>query len=112
MKYSTTVVALRAAGGPLDTPAGTYTATTDGEDDYNGGDPWTATVKPLPTPPLAGWVYVKVSLSTGEVTGLAGPYFTTADIPASTASVLYVPIAHSDGNGQVTQYHSGLLTLP
>ena len=111
LKYSTNIVATRAAGGDPTSPAGTYTATTYGETEYNSGDPWTAVIRLLATPPMTGWIYLKLSLSSGDVSELAGPYF-AATIPTDTTYLKHIPIAHSDGLGQLTQYHTGLLILP
>jgi hypothetical protein len=111
LKYSTNIVATRAAGGDPTSPAGTYTATTYGETEYHSGDPWTAVISLLSTPPMAGWIYLKLSLSSGTITELAGPYL-AASIPADTGTLKHIPIAHSDGDGQITQYHAGLLIYP
>jgi hypothetical protein len=60
---------------------------------------------------MAGWIYLKLSLSSGTITELAGPYL-AASIPADTGTLKHIPIAHSDGDGQITQYHAGLLIYP
>jgi len=88
------------------TPEGIYQSTTDGEDDYNEGAPFTATVTFIPRFPLEGYAWVKIKLSSSAFDGVEGPFWSTT-LPANSATQEVVPIAYSDGNGSVIQIHEG-----
>jgi hypothetical protein len=108
--YDGDVIGERPAGSNPYSPAGEYTATSQGQTDYFGGAPWTAIVTAPAIVPKVGWIYVLAHLSSGTLTALRGPYHATA-LPSPTADLQAIPIARSDGSGNVEQYHTGLLVL-
>ena len=107
--YDGTTMASRSGGSNL-APDGPFTATQDGMDAYNDGEPWTAFVTVSPRPPRAGFVYVKITESAGVLTNTEGPYFATS-LPADSSTVFNVPIAQCDGSN-IEQFHTGLLLWP
>lgn len=108
--YDGVAVATRADGNPL-TPGGVYVANATGEDDFNSGDPWTATIEAFPAPPAVGYVYVKLTLSSGTISSLTGPFY-AATIPAQAGNDYYIPVASISALGVVTQLHTGMILWP
>lgn len=93
----TDIVAERAEGTDGD-GTGAYVATTYGKTTYNSGDEFSMYCSLVPVPaPIAGYLYVTVTLTAGVVTGLTGPFFATS-MPANSATAKSVPIAYSDGS--------------
>jgi hypothetical protein len=103
----TSDVATRAAGLAHD-PAGNYTSTVYGAANWgDGGADFTVYVQTRSKVPIAGWVYGKiVESSPGVIASVAGPFFATT-VPANSGANHYVPIAYSDGAGNLTQYQEG-----
>lgn len=69
-------------------------------------EPWTAVLTRQRIPPPQGVVYLKEVTSAGVLTSMAGPFFDPAQ-PADTATEFYIPLAVSDGNGQVEAVWAG-----
>lgn len=102
----TDYVADRIAGGPALDPTGSYVATSYGESTYNGGDPFNVEVALGYPMPIAGYVYVELTLSSGRITAGGAPKF-AATLPANSSTLEVVPIAYSDGAGKVIQIQQG-----
>lgn len=102
---ATDIIAERDAQSP-DSPSGVYISTTYGETTYNSGDPFRAAVNLIPSVPIAGYVYVELTLSGGALTGVSELIF-GASLPPNSSTLEVVPIAYSDGNGSVIQIHEG-----
>jgi hypothetical protein len=100
-------VATRTAGLNYD-PAGNFSSTTYGAATWgDGGADFTVYVQTLSKVPKAGWVYCKVIESApGTIASVAGPFF-AASVPSNSGANHYVPIAYSDGAGNLTQYQEG-----
>jgi hypothetical protein len=117
---ATGLVAERTSGVSTGDFLGTYTATTQGEDDYNGGSAFTVAVTDTPVGapflgrvgllagvPAAGAAWVELTLDgSDEVTAAAGPIW-GATWPANSATLAVVPIVESDGAGEIQQRQLG-----
>lgn len=116
----TGLVATRLTGVSTADFLGTYTATTQGEDDYNGGAAFTIEVTDTPESqaflgragllrgvPAAGKAWVELTLDgTDEVTAAEGPIW-GASWPANSATLAVIPIVESDGAGVIKQRQLG-----
>lgn len=100
-------VVTRADGLAYD-PAGTYTSTPYGAATYGeDGAAFTVYVQGLSAVPVEGWVFVQITEATpGVIDSVAGPFFATA-VPSNSGLDYYVPIAYSDGAGNLTQFQEG-----
>lgn len=105
--YLTTIIASRLAAADSD-PSGIFEATATGQTDYNSGEPWLAFVQVVPTPPRAGFVYVKITDSSGLLAAVDGPFLATS-LPSDTSTDFHLPLLQSDGLGGLVQFHTGLL---
>ena len=117
---ATGLVATRTSGVSTADFLGTYTATTQGRDDYNGGSAFTIAVTDTPAgatflgraglnqaTPASGTVYVELTLDgSDEVTAVDGP-FIDASLPANSSTLAVIPILESDGAGVVKQRQLG-----
>lgn len=117
---ATGIVAGRLSGVSTADLLGTYTATTQGEDDYNGGTAFTIAVTDTPEPqeflgrasllravPAAGAAWAELTLDgSDEVTAVEGPIW-GASWPANSATLAVFPIVESDGAGVVKQRQLG-----
>lgn len=108
--YDGVAVATRDGGLPL-TPGGVYVANATGEDDFNSGSPWQATVEGYATAAVEGVVYMQLTLDTGTIDTLKGPFY-AATIPAQSGDDYYIPIAKINELGLITQLHTGLILWP
>lgn len=109
--YDGDLIAERPAGGNPYNPAGLYTATTQGQTDFNGGSPWTATITADAVSAAVGWIYVVAHLASGVLTKLRGPYHSVF-LPTTTADFVPVPIPRSGGTGSLEQFHTGMIHIP
>ncbi len=117
---ATGLVATRLTGVSTGDFLGTYTATTQGEDDYNGGAAFTIEVTDTQEPqaflgrvgllaglPGLGAAWVELTLDgSDEVTAAVGPVW-GASWPANSATLAVFPILESDGAGVVKQRQLG-----
>jgi hypothetical protein len=101
----THVVATRIAGDALN-PSGDYASTDYGSQTYNNGVNFITYVGIGLVSPIAGYVYAKLTLSSGRVTSVDGIFFESS-MPANSSTEQYVPIAYSDGAGKVVQIQQG-----
>lgn len=101
----TDIVATREDGELLD-PSGTYSSTTYGSETYNGDAGFYFTVGIELVPPTLGYVYAKLTLSSGRIASADGVFFATS-MPSNSSTEQYVPIAYSDGAGKVVQIQQG-----
>ena len=108
--YLGTLIAAREVAAK-DEPGGSYEANEDGTNDYNGGAPWRAFLRPIQVPTRAGFVYVTATETGGVLKGASGPFLATA-LPAASIGVCHFPIAVSDGLGGIEQLHTGALVFP
>lgn len=120
---ATGLVASRTSGVSTADFLGTYTATPQGEDDYNGGSAFTIDVTDTPVgqeflgrvaflPGLhgAGAAWVELTLDgSNEVTAVAGPIWGTS-WPGNSGTLKVIPIVESDGAGVVKQRQLGPIT--
>ena len=120
---ATGLVATRLTGVSTADFLGTYTATTQGEDDYNGGIAFTIEVTDTPEAqaflarvglltgvPAAGAAWAELTLDgSNEVTAVAGPIWGAA-WPANSGILAVIPIVESDGAGVVKQRQLGPIT--
>lgn len=84
-----------------------WTSTTYGETTYGSGDPFYGQIYQTRAFPIAGYLYVTLAIDgSDEVTGVTGPFFATS-LPANSSTAVSVPIAYSDGAGNVTQIQLG-----
>ena len=116
LRHLTDVIAIRTDGVGWN-PAGVYEATALGMSTYNltadepvDGEPWTATVRLRTRRPRAGMAYVHIVETAGVLSAVNGPFFGT--MPTSATPDFYVPLAVSDGLGNVEQLHTGMLVWP
>ena len=78
--------------------ANILTSTTYGATNYNSGVVFGIVLSPIPVPaPIAGYLYVTVTLAAGVVTGMTGPNYAAA-MPANSSTAKHVPICHSNGS--------------
>jgi len=89
-------------------PTGAYASTTYGATTYNDGANFVMNVRFLGRFPMEGYVYVEIVLAAGVFSTARGPYFAAA-LPANSATLEVVPIAHSDGGGIITQFVNGAI---
>jgi hypothetical protein len=87
-------------------PTGSYEATAYGRDTYNNGVEFFASVSMVSTPPLVLETFLKINVTAGSITSVAGP-FSEPFLPANTAGVKILPISYSDGLGKVIQFNEG-----
>lgn len=71
-------------------------------------EPWVATLTRRRVPPPAGVIYLQEVSVAGVFTTTAGPTFTAAR-PADTAQKYCIPLATSDGAGQLEAMWTGLI---
>lgn len=109
LRDGATVIAERADGSP-GRPEGTYVATAAGKTAHHGGAEWTAHVALVGKSSRAGFVYLKITETSGTLSAVEGPYF--GALPSNSAGVYHVPIAQSDGFGTIEQFHTGMLVWP
>lgn len=114
------LVASRTSGVSTGDFLGTYTATPQGETDYNGGSAFTIDVTDTPEPqaflgrvglltgaPAAGAAWVELTVDgSNEVTAAAGPIW-GASWPANSSTRKVFPVVESDGAGVVKQRQLG-----
>lgn len=100
------VVATAASNGR--DPTNTYDSTAYGATTYNDGASFVMLVSLLGRMPKEGFVYVEIVLSGGVFSTARGPFFATT-LPANSATLEVVPIAHSDGGGIITQFVNGAI---
>lgn len=99
---------------------GTYAATTEGRDAYNGGAafdivvaassvgrPFLGQVAFLRGAPAAGVLYTSLGLDGSQQVTDVGPQIFAATLPANTSSEVFVPILESDGSGGIQQRQLG-----
>lgn len=103
-------VAERAAGALPYDAAGSYTSTPAGAAAYgDDGADFTIYVQGLATVPLEGWVYVHILESApGVISTVSGPFFAPT-APTNADPDFYVPIAYSDGAGNLEQIQEGAI---
>jgi hypothetical protein len=78
--------------------ANILTSTAYGATNYNSGVVFGIVLSPIPVPaPIAGYLYVTVTLAAGVVTGMTGPSYAAA-MPANSSTAKHVPICHSNGS--------------
>lgn len=102
----------RAADATLlyDPTSGGWEATAYGETTYGGGDFFYGQTSLLRSYPIAGYLYVTLTINgSDECTGVTGPFF-AASMPANSSTAVSVPIAYSNGTGTVTQIQLGPIT--
>lgn len=87
-------------------PDGSYDSTTYGSSNYNSGETFVFTASSTLQNPIAGYVWIELELSSGNLVGATGPFWNTS-LPANSSTLEVVPIAYSDGNGKVIQIHEG-----
>jgi hypothetical protein len=105
-------VLTRAADAALlyDPTSGGWESTTYGETTYGGGEFFYAQTALLRAHPIAGYLYVTLTINgSDECTGVTGPFF-AASLPANSSTAVSVPIAYSNGTGTVTQIQLGPIT--
>lgn len=110
LRYLGTAMATRASGPP-DDPRGIYVATATGETDFHGGEAWQAIVGLGRVAPVAGWVYLSITESSGVLTAVGGPFF-AASLPAPAGEVYAFPLAYCDGINPPEQIHAGMVPNP
>jgi hypothetical protein len=109
---STDDVLTRAADATLlyDPTSGGWESTAYGETTYGGGEFFYGQTALLRAYPIAGYLYVTLTINgSDEVTGVTGPFF-AASLPANSSTAVSVPIAYSNGTGTVTQIQLGPIT--
>jgi hypothetical protein len=111
LRYLSNVVAERSEGVSW-RPDGYFIATTYGEDNYNAGEPWYASVTTIGRTPRAGYVYLEIIEDTGVLDAVNGPFFGSLPSPDPMAETYYFPIAVSDGLGGIEQLHTGIIQWP
>ena len=102
----------RAADAALlyDPTSGGWESTAYGETTYGSGSFFYGQTALLRAYPLAGYLYVTLTINgSDECTGVTGPFFASS-LPANSATAVSVPIAYSDGVGTVTQIQLGPIT--
>ena len=105
----TDIVATRAADADrlYDPGGGLWVATPYGETTHNGGDPWAGEAVRTFATPIAGKLYVEVTLDgSNEVTAAAGPFFGSS-LPANTSTLKVYILFESDGAGSTRQVWEG-----
>ena len=102
---ATNVIAERVAQSP-DSPSGVYLSTAYGETTYNQSEPFRASVNLIPAVPKTGYIYLELTLLTGNLVSVGELAF-GASLPANSSTLEVVPIAYSDGAGSVIQIHEG-----
>lgn len=90
----------------IDPTTSTLTATSYGSENYFGGSFPVIYVYRSFIIPIAGYVWVELELSSGSLVGATGPFF-GASLPANSSTLEVVPVAYSDGNGNLEQIHEG-----
>jgi hypothetical protein len=98
------------ASGPPDDPSGVYVSTTYGATTWGDDETeFTMHVQVLSSVPVEGWVYCSVTESApGVIASVSGPFF-AASVPDNARPVFYVPIAYSDGDGNLQQFQEGAI---
>jgi hypothetical protein len=93
-----------------DVTGAAWVSTAYGATTYGGGDPFSAQTTAARAHPVAGYLYVTLTLNgSDEVTAVSGPLF-AASLPANSSTAVSVPIAYSNGTGTVTQIQLGPIT--
>lgn len=87
-------------------PEGPMTPTAYGSELYFDNQPTTMYVRMPFVNPIAGYVWVELELSSGSLVGATGPFFGSS-LPANSSTLEVVPVAYSDGNGNLEQIHEG-----
>ena len=105
-------VLTRAADATLlyDPTSGGWEATAYGETTYGSGEFFYGQTALLRSFPIAGYLYVTLTINgSDECTAVTGPFF-AASMPANSSTAVSVPIAYSNGTGTVTQIQLGPIT--
>jgi hypothetical protein len=108
----TNVVLERAADADriYDVTGAAWVSTAYGATTYGAGETFYAQIYQTRAYPIAGLLYVTLTLNgSDEVTAVTGPFFASS-LPANTATAVSVPIAYSNGTGTVTQIQLGPIT--
>lgn len=108
----TNVVLERAADADriYDPTGNAWVSTAYGATTYASGDTFYAQIYQTRAFPIAGLLYVTLTLNgSDEVTAVTGPFFASS-LPANSSTSVSVPIAYSDGAGNVTQIQLGPIT--
>lgn len=93
-----------------DVTGATWVSTAYGATTYGAGVTFYAQTALLRAYPIAGYLYVTLTINgSDECTGVTGPFF-AASLPANSATAVSVPIAYSNGTGTVTQIQLGPIT--
>lgn len=105
----TDVVAIRAADSSrLYDPSGEWVATLYGETTYNSGDEWAANVARRLATPMAGFLYVEVTVDgSNNVTAVSPNPIFAASLPTNTSTRKIWIIAESDGSNTPRQVWEG-----
>jgi hypothetical protein len=87
-----------------------WVSTAYGATTYGSGETFYAQIYQTRAFPIAGLLYVTLTLDgSDEVTAVTGPFFASS-LPANSSTSVSVPIAYSDGAGNVTQIQLGPIT--
>jgi hypothetical protein len=90
-----------------DVTGAAWVSTAYGATTYGAGETFYAQIYQTRAFPIAGLLYVTLTLNgSDEVTAVSGPLF-AASLPANSSTSVSVPIAYSDGAGNVTQIQLG-----
>jgi hypothetical protein len=93
-----------------DVTGAAWVSTAYGATTYGAGETFYAQIHEARAYPVAGYLYVTLTLNgSDEVTAVSGPLF-AASLPANSSTAVSVPIAYSNGNGTVTQIQLGPIT--
>lgn len=106
-------VVLERAADPdriYDVTGAAWISTAYGATAYGSGNTFYAQIYEGRAYPVAGYLYVTLTINgSDECTGVTGPFF-AASLPANSATAVSVPIAYSNGTGTVTQIQLGPIT--
>jgi hypothetical protein len=93
-----------------DVTGAAWVSTAYGATTYGAGETFYAQIYEARAYPIAGYLYVTLTINgSDEVTGVTGPFF-EASLPANSSTAVSVPIAYSNGTGTVTQIQLGPIT--
>lgn len=93
-----------------DVTGAAWISTAYGATTYGSGNTFYAQIYEGRAYPVAGYLYVTLTINgSDECTGVTGPFF-AASLPANSATAVSVPIAYSNGTGTVTQIQLGPIT--
>ena len=105
----TNVVLERAADADriYDPTGNAWVSTSYGATTYGSGSTFYAQIYQTRAYPIAGYLYVTLTLNgSDQVTAVTGPFFASS-LPANSSTAVSVPIAYSNGTGTVTQIQLG-----